>query len=61
MLFTGSYVAHAASTGTMANADGIGSLNINQPSGLPATGTNTPAVDTTWTKASLMGQLIYGK
>jgi hypothetical protein len=61
LVFTGSYVAHAASTGTMANADGIGSLNINQPSGLPVAGTNPTAADTTWTKASLVGQLLYGK
>jgi hypothetical protein len=61
LVFTGSYVTYAGGTGTAANADGIGSVNINQPSGLPAPGTNTPAADTTWTKASLVGQLLYGK
>jgi hypothetical protein len=52
LVFTGSYAADAASTGTVANADGIGSVRINTPSGLPGSGTNM--------KASLEGQLIYG-
>ena len=43
LVFTGSYVTDAASTGTVANADGIGSVNINNPSGLSGAGTNTPA------------------
>jgi hypothetical protein len=60
LVFTGSYATDAASTGTFANADGIGSININNPSGLPGAGTNTSAADTTWTKASLVGQLKYG-
>jgi len=51
LVFTGSYVTTDASTGTVANADGIGTVNINTPSGLPGTGTTA--------KASLMGQLIY--
>jgi hypothetical protein len=59
LVFTGSYVADAASTGTVANADGIGSVNINNPSGLSGAGTNTPAA-APWMKASLVGQLIYG-
>jgi len=53
LVVTGSYVTTDASTGTVANADGIGTVNINSPSGLPGTGTTM--------KASLMGQLIYGK
>jgi len=52
LVFTGSYVTDVASSGTVANADGIGSVSINSPSGLPGTGTNM--------KASLAGQLIYG-
>ena len=52
LVFTGSYVTDAASTGTVANADGIGSVSISTPSGLPGSGTNM--------KASLEGQLIYG-
>ncbi len=52
LVFTGSYVTDAASTGTVANADGIGSVRINTPSGLPGSGTTM--------KASLEGQLIYG-
>jgi hypothetical protein len=52
LVFTGSYIADSACTGTVANADGIGSVNINTPSGLPGTGTNI--------KASLVGQLLYG-
>jgi hypothetical protein len=60
LVFTGSYATDVASTGTVANADGIGSVNINNPSGLSGTGTYTPAADTTWMKASLVGQLKYG-
>jgi hypothetical protein len=60
LVFTGTYATDAASTGTFANADGIGSININNPSGLSAAGTYTSAADTTWTKASLVGQLKYG-
>jgi hypothetical protein len=52
LVFTGSYVSDAASSGTVANADGIGTTNIVTPSGLPGTGTNM--------KASLVGQLLYG-
>ena len=52
MVFTGSYVTDAASSGTVANADGIGTVNINNPSGLFGTGSNI--------KASLIGQLKYG-
>lgn len=53
LLFTGSYVTDPSSSGTVANADAIGSVNINSPSGLPDTGTTM--------KASLVGQLLYGK
>jgi hypothetical protein len=60
LVFTGSYATDSGSTGTVANADGIGSININNPSGLSAAGTYTSAADTTWTKASLVGQLRYG-
>jgi hypothetical protein len=60
LVFTGSYATDVASTSTVANADGIGSININNPPGLSGAGTNTPAADTTWTKASLVGQLLYG-
>jgi hypothetical protein len=60
LVFTGTYATDAASTGTFANADGIGSININNPSGLSAAESYTPAADTTWTKASLVGQLHYG-
>jgi hypothetical protein len=52
LLFTGSYVTDAGSSGTVANADGIGTVNINNPSGLSDTGSNM--------KASLVGQLKYG-
>ena len=58
LVFTGSYVSDAASTGTVADADGIGTVNINNPSGLPGTGTNN--ADPGWLKASLLGQLKYG-
>ena len=60
LVFTGTYATDAASTGTFANADGIGSINVNNPSGLSAAETYTSAADTTWTKASLVGQLHYG-
>ena len=59
-VLTGTYVADAASTGKVANADGIGTVNINGPSGLSGARTYTSAADTTWMKASLMGQLKYG-
>ena len=52
LVFTGSYVSDAASTGKVADADGIGTVNIWTPSGLPGTGTSM--------KASLVGQLKYG-
>jgi hypothetical protein len=52
LVFTGSYVTDAASSGTVANADGVGTVSINNPSGLPGSGTNM--------KISLEGQLIYG-
>ena len=58
LVFTGSYVSDVASTGTVADADGIGTVSINNPSGLPGTGTNN--ADLTWLKASLIGQLKYG-
>ena len=60
LVFTGSYATDAASNGTVANADGIGSVNINNPSGLSGGETTAPAADATWTKASLAGQLVYG-
>lgn len=60
LVFTGSYATDVASTGTVANADGIGSLNINNPSGLSVAEGYTSAADTTWMKASLVGQLLYG-
>jgi len=61
LVFTGSYVTDVASTGKVVDADGIGSVNINNPSGLAGTGTNTGQnTDTTWLKASLVGQLKYG-
>jgi hypothetical protein len=59
LVITGSYVTDVGSTGTFANADGIGSVNINNPSGLPGAEYNTSAADTTWTKVSLVGQLLY--
>jgi hypothetical protein len=58
MVFTGSFAADSASTGTVVNADGIGSLSINHPSGL--SGAGTPSADTTWIKAALVGHLLYG-
>ena len=60
LMFTGSYVTDVGSTGTVANADGIGTVNINNPSGLSGAEVYTPAADTTWMKASLEGQLLYG-
>ena len=51
LVLTGSYVSDAASTGQFANVDGIGSISINNPSGLDATSTNM--------KASFTGQLKY--
>ena|SRR5579864_3699983 len=57
LVFTGSYVADAASTGPY--PDGIGSANINNPSGLSGAGTYTSAADTTYMKASLVGQLKF--
>ena len=57
LVFTGSYVADAASTGPY--PDGIGSANINNPSGLSGAGTYTSAEDTTYMKASLVGQLKF--
>lgn len=52
LVFTGSYVTNSSSNGSFANADGIGTLSINTPSGLHGTGTTM--------KASLEGQLKYG-
>jgi len=52
LVFTGSYVTDSASTGMFANADGIGTISINTPSGLRGTGATM--------KASLQGQLKYG-
>ena len=52
LMFTGSYVIDSSSSGTVANTDAIGGVNINSPLGLPGTGTTM--------KASLVGQLSYG-
>ena len=52
IVFTGSYVTDATSSGEFADPDGIGSLNINSPSGLEGGGSNM--------RASLIGQLLYG-
>lgn len=49
LLLTGSYVSDAASTGEFANVDGVGTININNPSGLPGTASGM--------KASFLGQL----
>jgi hypothetical protein len=49
LLFTGSYAPSTASTGPY--PDGIGTININNPSALPGTGSNM--------KASLLGQLKF--
>ena len=51
MIFTGSYVTESTSNGAFTNADGIGTMTINTPSGLQGTGTTM--------KASLEGQLKY--
>jgi hypothetical protein len=51
LVFTGSYVSDTASTGQFANTDGIGSVSINNPSGLDGTSKNM--------KASFLGQLKY--
>jgi hypothetical protein len=51
MIFTGSYVTESSSNGAFTNADGIGTMTINTPSGLQGTGTTM--------KASLEGQLKY--
>lgn len=51
LILTGSYATDSSSTGTFAHADGIGTININTPSGLRGTGTTL--------KASLHGQLKY--
>jgi len=51
LVFTGSYVSDAASTGQFANVDGIGSVSINNPSGLEGTSEDM--------KASFLGQLLY--
>ena len=60
LVFTGSYATDVASNVTVANADWIGSVNINNPSGLSGAGAYTSTADTTWMKASLVGQLLYG-
>ena len=52
LLFTGSYVTDSASSGSFANADGVGSVSINTPSGLHGTASGM--------KMSLQGQLKYG-
>ena len=51
LVFTGSYVTDKASTGQFANTEGIGSVTINNPSGLEGGSKNM--------KASFMGQLKY--
>lgn len=51
IIFTGSYVTDSASSGIFTNADGVGTVTINTPSGLHGTGTTL--------KASLQGQLKY--
>jgi hypothetical protein len=51
LIFSGSYVSDTASTGQFADADGIGTVNINNPSGLEGTSQNM--------KASFLGQLKY--
>ena len=51
LVLTGSYVSDAASTGQFANVDGIGSVSINNPSGLEGTSEDM--------KASFLGQLKY--
>jgi hypothetical protein len=54
MVFTGSYVSDAASSGEFLNTDGIGSVNINNPSGLAGTVTN---IRRRWWANSCMGGL----
>ena len=51
LVLTGSYVSDAASTGQFANVDGIGSVSINNPSGLEGTSNEM--------KASFSGHLLY--
>ena len=51
VVLTGSYFTVAGSTGEFEDADGVGTVNINNPSGLPGSGKNA--------KASLAGQLKY--
>ena len=51
LVFTGSYVSDAASTGQFASVDGIGSVSINNPSGLEGTSKVM--------KASFSGHLLY--
>lgn len=51
LIFTGSYVSDTTSTGQFASTDGIGSVSINNPSGLEGTSNDM--------KASLLGQLKY--
>lgn len=52
LVFSGSYVTDSASTGAFADADGIGTMTVNTPSGLQGSATTL--------KASLVGQLKYG-
>ncbi len=52
LVFTASYATDSSSNGSFANADGIGTVSINTPSGLHGTGTTM--------KASFEGQLKYG-
>jgi hypothetical protein len=52
VVLTGSYVSDSASNGDFVNPDAIGTVNINNPSGLADTGSTM--------KASLVGQLKYG-
>jgi hypothetical protein len=51
LILTGSYFSDTASTGQFAETDGIGSVNINNPSGLEGAWKNM--------KASFLGQLKY--
>ena len=51
VVFTGSYFTAAGSTGEFEDADGVGTVNINNPSGLPGSGKNA--------KGSFAGQLKY--
>ena len=52
LLFSGSYAGNTAATGKFANAEAIGTFNIEGPSGLPVKG----AFDTA--KVSFSGQLL---